>query len=488
MKPEGPVMNQSNIVQKMISSLMITLLILPISAQATNNTSTDSQFEYTCKPLINLHQKFKETGCSAESKDSTCKGYADQIKELGGENMLGECMQADIAITAKDREENKRTIYGIAAGTCTTLAITSWLSVGTAEVVCGSASVVAGGLGISQDILGKKEVKAAREEYDQTCQQLKPDLKHKFHYGWKGTGAGVAGVGSATTAILNKGASNLGCIVCAATMGAMAVVSWGSYSNLKKMEIKSVDSATTLKEATKDQVNSFGTGSSMASNDSKKSVKPSSGGSPDAPASSNCLAAGNSSSQIEQCLVNQIPEAAAIIGNKDMMDQIKKTYKGKGLGDLVKAAKGKENLNEFLASSMGVSGQTMDKMMAMNEKFAKNSGIQAKIESSYAMGGFSGAGAASAPKADGGMGLGGGSAAVTSNLNDATLGEEPLAKEEDPTEALFRQLDLMTPSQVYENKNISLFVRAAHRYRKNADKLERLNSALEVRTPASVKK
>jgi hypothetical protein len=132
----------------------------------------------------------------------------------------------------------------------------------------------------------------------------------------------------------------------------------------------------------------------------------------------------------------------------------------------------------------------MDKLMGMNEKFGKDAGLKDKIDQSYAMHGFGSSlgGGASASKSE--SGYGNSSSAVTSNLTDAAFGANESTEElnVDPTEALYRQLDLMTPEQVHANTKISLFVRAAHRYRKNADKLERLNSALEVRTPASVKK
>ena len=509
----------SKILNQAISLLMIVQLVSATTASAGMLGEDDMlkpDFDGRCKNLILLDKKFKEASCASSPSAANCKSLKDQMANLGGENTLGFCQQTDVALKASGKEKIKFWTYTTTAATCGALAWFSVFTVGTSELVCSGASIAAGITGIAMDIKASKEMKKAASEYENSCKDLRTDFK----YVGKGIGAGSAGLAGATTGIWHAAAGGkelfkatatdaakktagasakaalekFGCVVCAASFAIMAGISKASQVKIEKVGRTSVDQANLMSASFDDQKNGMSPTFSANYKDNKGTGDQTGGGgsSNTGNGDDDCLASNNSGSQVEQCIAKQVPEVAAIINDKALMNQIKSNFKGKGLGDLLKEGKDKPNFNEHLANAMGVSPKSMDKLMGMNEKFGKDAGLKDKIDQSYAMHGFGSSlgGGAGASKSESGYGNGNASA-VTSNLSDAAFGATEMNGEEpnvDPAEALYRQLDLMTPEQVHANTKISLFVRIAHRYRKNVEKVEKLNSALEVRTPASVKK
>ncbi len=66
--------------------------------------------------------------------------------------------------------------------------------------------------------------------------------------------------------------------------------------------------------------------------------------------------------------------------------------------------------------------------------------------------------------------------------------EQSATEPSSPTEEAYRRLDLMAADTIQTNKDISLFLRVAYRYRKHVEKSELGKSEKEERVPSSVKK
>ena len=138
------------------------------------------------------------------------------------------------------------------------------------------------------------------------------------------------------------------------------------------------------------------------------------------------------------------------------LDQYLNNYKGQSKEDAINAA----------AGAMGISPSDASSMMANADKVIQDSGLADK----YMPMSYSSSGPKTAAAAD--TDFSKMMADMMKNLNpeDAKNGEK-----KDPSELVFRQMDLLSPEKLAQNKDISLFIRVGYRYRKNLTNVEQLN-------------
>ena len=464
-------------IQNTISQLMILLLLTPAGAYAAD-------FDMTCEKPLRLAEQVKAKGCKSNPTSSDCVSINKNLKGMGGDQILAYCMQADLARKTRNWERAKTVLYGAASATCFAIALNIW-GMGTQEAACTFINYGAAGAGAGLDLTGKGVVRSKSKEYAEQCDQI-----GKTNWGqWKNLAitATAAAPLVATQAIkaLNTSPKG-GCIICGTSMAIVAGISGDSWDSAAKSMNASILDAESVKTALDESVTEIGGGSNSIKKNDTSVVQ----SSPTTPMQNNdsedCSSPDVKGDHYMSCISKQVPEIAAITGNPAAMKAFSKALKGKNLGDFIKGFDGKEDVKDYVAKGMGMSPELFKGLSNMSEPFAKKIGLSIQPQSGSS--GFAKVGGASA----GGKGdyeYGSKAAAgVASNLNDASLGAEKEVTALDPADALFRQLDLLSPDQIESNPKISLFVRAAYRYRKNINNVEKLNSAIEERVPATNKR
>lgn len=403
----------------------------------------------------------------ADEIDTVCKqalADAEAKKSTEGDQHMAFCVQADLARQAKNVETVKSVIFLAGAVVCTTMAIlenaypAALVTGPVAKATCMATSIGGTAAGLAADIIGGVIMNNSREKYgqakDQVCNisqftpivmQLAPLLNT--------TGGG-------------GGEGDSGCIMCAVMMGLTGATSVVSAVSSKNSEDALVDSAKNVKDASKVSVTSLRT--SQVNANQQHANNPTS-----APTNntSSDPCANQSGNAWLSCFGNNhnSPEIMALSNSPEFLNQMQKSLKGKSLGDFVKGYDGKSDLASYVAGGLGVSPALVAGVMKNNEKMAKDTNYMDKYSPiTYARGG--------AKPSVGGGGL------DFSKLMAGMMGKlDPKGKDEkkDPSELVFRQLELLPADKIYANKDISLFARIAFRYRKNTPNVEQLNWARE---------
>jgi hypothetical protein len=170
------------------------------------------------------------------------------------------------------------------------------------------------------------------------------------------------------------------------------------------------------------------------------------------------------------CMAQLSPELAAITSNSEFMGTLQNALGDKSLGDFVKSFDGETatDVANHIAGGLGMNPTTVAGMLKNNDQLAKDLKMMETYEPlAYTRTG----GSASAS---------GGETPDFAKLMQGVLKQlnpDMDAKRDEAAELVFRQLDLLPPEKVEQNKEISLFARIGYRYRKNANNLEQLNWA-----------
>jgi hypothetical protein len=163
------------------------------------------------------------------------------------------------------------------------------------------------------------------------------------------------------------------------------------------------------------------------------------------------------------------PISSALMNNPGFLDNMQKIL-GKNLGDFAKGYKGdgsSGSIAGYAASGLGLPSSIGSAIGNALEKAAQIAG-GSKADTSG--GGYKSASRESGAKSD------------DLDFNKMMEGllkqvspEEAGKKNQDPSEIVFRKLDLLPADKIEASKDISLFARIGFRYRKKASSVEALN-------------
>ena len=169
------------------------------------------------------------------------------------------------------------------------------------------------------------------------------------------------------------------------------------------------------------------------------------------------------------CLGTKSPEIAAMTANQPFADQMSKALGGQNLGDYANGFQGStpQDAQNYAANALGVDPATVADLMNGTKQALAESGIFDKYKPVSYASNTSAGGKVSDSDPDFAKMM----ADMMKKLNpDATKDEK-----KDPSELVFRQLDLLPAEKIVQNKDISLFARVGFRYRKNLSNVEQLN-------------
>ncbi len=293
-------------------------------------------------------------------------------------------------------------------------------------------------------------------------------------------GAGKSSKSAAKSASKGSNENESNCLFPAVLMSAQTALSTYAWSTIDKAVKDNVFSAIDNEKNTLALGSNNLTGSSINNTDP---VVPKKEG-PGTPKSSTCDQ--QPGDAMLTCVNDKYPspEMSAITNNPAFLANAQKAL-GKSLGDFAKGFSGDaKDAANYVAGGMGLppgAAASLSDAMKAGDKVAKDNGVEGKYTPmTYAS---SGGKAAAGGDPDFGKLMGD----MLKTLNP----DDPNAKGKDPSELVFRQLDLLPPDKIAENKNISLFARIGYRYRKKTGDVEQLNWALEQnqqsvsRAPAS---
>ncbi len=276
------------------------------------------------------------------------------------------------------------------------------------------------------------------------------------------------------------------CFKIAAALGVYGGVIWNSKKGLEAEARNNVKTAATIKleQAGTTRV-------SVASVlDNKSTAK-----SPSSPGSTgSILDPCAKSKDYLNCAAKQSPEIAAITNNRGFMKTLQDELGGKTIGEHLRNNKGGSE-REFAQSLAGALGASPTAIASLIQENTKNAAKAAEFVSAEGtvpqLASYGGSAGLNMPRL-GGRGVHAEpdfGKLLNGLLPDMNSNQEQSATEpSSPTEEAYRRLDLMAADTIQTNKDISLFVRVAYRYRKHVEKSELGNSEKDERVPSSVKK
>lgn len=456
-------------------ALVLSLVFNPFYAPHAF-AKKDDEYNKVCGPI------------TSATPSATTSGSA------GGDQAKAECAKAKMSMKASKIETTKLIIFGSAAAICTVNAVLENLpwSAAAAKAICTylslgvSASTMfmdSEGVSKNKDIVGGFAASAS-----QVVSAAGAIVSMGGLFGGSGGLAGMFGGGkaaasTATTAATEatekaaeESAKKTACITSAITLGVQAAISGVATAGAGKTFNTSLRNARNISEpaaTSNTQLNLAGGGNP---NGVKTNAKPGSGG--DAVSSDSCDS--KSGTSYLSCLGTMDPDLAAISNNPEFLGTMEKALGGKSLGDFAKNYKGEsqQDAANYIGAGLGLNGGAVAKLMDNQEKMARSTGAMDKYEAmKYARaGGSSSAHGGDVP--DFGKMMEG----MLKQLNPGADG-----KKENAAELVFRQLDLLPPEKIEQNKEISLFARIGYRYRKNASNVEQLNWSKEENQESSRK-
>lgn len=433
-------MKMKNTVMKILSVMMVIMLVYPPSVHA-------NEFDEVCGPVLER---------MSGKKDAS-----------GGDQLLATCEQADLARQAKNWETAKSVIYGLGAAVCTAAIWMEYIPYTkvAAQAICTPTAIAAPAAGIAVDIAGKITMNSAREKYamakEQVCSvsTFTPLIMSAAPY------AISAVSGTASTA--STASAKTSCVMCAITLGLITALSISQAVSSNNAKNDLVDTSKKLKDAAEVSVKNFAAVQMNTQATLNTNTKPRTTTTTAGPSKDSC--ANESGNKYLSCVGQNVPEIAALTNSPEFMGTMDSVLKGKNLGDFVKGYKGDSpaDLSKYIADNTGLNPALTAKAIDNSMKIGKESGFMDKYTPmTYNRGG-------GAPKKVGGPELDF-SKMMAGLLGKLNPGEET-GKKEDPSERVFRQLDLLPADKIEANKDISLFVRVAFRYRKNNTNVEQLN-------------
>jgi len=438
------------------SCLSLVLIFSLLYSPLARATDASNDFHQTCDQSLQ----------DVQNKTST-----------QGDQKMAYCETADLARQAKNVETVKAVIYLIGAVICgvefameLTADATVVGSVGTAgfEQVCKITAIAGNAAGLVADIAGKAIINDSKEKYgqakDQVCSAttFTPLIMSAIPL--------LSSSAPVVKATADKAASKAksGCILCILMMGITGGMSVQQANASKDAQKAAVESAKGVKAAAKDTVgNMVATNVPLNGQEGIHSPSAPNNGSPTTSPAASDSCNSQSGNQYLSCIGTKAPEVAALTNSPEFLNQMQKSLHGKNLGDFVKGYKGESNqdLANYVAAGLEVSPAYVSKALENSQKIANDT------QDKYQPSGYTRAGG-SAPKS-------GGEDLDFSKMMAGLMGKmNPDAKDKkagDPSDLVFRQLELLPADKIQANKDISLFARIAFRYRKNADNVDQLN-------------
>jgi hypothetical protein len=259
------------------------------------------------------------------------------------------------------------------------------------------------------------------------------------------------------------------CFKIAAGLGVWGGITWNSKKGLESEARNNVKTAAKIKieQGGANRVSVASVQDNKAT--SKKPSSPGTSGSTSDPCSK--------SKDYLNCAVKQSPEIAAITNHPGFMQTMRDELGGKNLGELLRNSKAGSvsELSQSVGSAIGANPSALAAAITENTKNAPkaaeflNGGMGSMQFASYGSGS-----ALSMPRLGG---RGGADTDFSKLLNGLMPGMNDGKGEGDgePTAAadeVYRRMDLMPADTIQSNKDISLFLRVAYRYRKKSDALD----------------
>lgn len=460
--------------------MIFSMVYSPIgihSAHAKDKESNKEEFESVCNgedgPLSRLEEKNKNN-CNTTPDSKACIELQAKIDKAGGDMQLSYCLQASQAKKAKNTELAKSIIFGVATAICTLGAVLeNWPLTASAKAVCMGASIGASALGIGADITGKIYMRREQEKYGQT----KDALCSVSTFSPAITALAPMLTSAGSSAPKGGGEDNSGCLACAIMQGLMMGMSITMSVSSMNAQKELVKNAKEVKNASNNSVTNLSPSTISLKQDTIVKPKSTSTGGGISNSSDSC--ANVSGNQYLSCLGQTDPEMAAISNSSEFIGALNTALRGKNIGDFVKNYDGESDLAAYIANGMGVSPSFMSGVIKNSEKMTKETGLMDK----YAPMKYSRAG--STPKVSNDLDF----SKIMSGMMGKMGGGGDEKGNTDPSELVFRQLELLPADKIQANKDISLFARIAFRYRKNSSNVEQLNwSRPENQSAPSVQK
>jgi len=262
------------------------------------------------------------------------------------------------------------------------------------------------------------------------------------------------------------------CTKSALSMAILSAQSLMQVSGSKKALEDAVSRATQIKDTSENSITQVGAqqlsttqagGQHTANNTSN--TKP---GTSPTPSATGCSA--QSGSAYLSCIGKTAPEVSAITNSADFMNSMSDTLHGKNLGDFAKGYNGSSSsdMANYVASGMGVSPSVVSAVMKGGQDMSKAFGGEKYTPMTYKSSG-------SAPRLSSGGDDLDFSKMMSGLMGKMGPGDGSESKVKDPSELVFRQMELLPADKIQANKDISLFARIAFRYRKNTANVDQLN-------------
>lgn len=406
--------------------------------------------------------------------DKICKDVDSVDPSLGTDEKnlsvaKDECANSTSAIEVAKLSRTKAWIYGVLSTTCFTLAATSWMSAGTSEKICNVASA---GIAAQTMLLNSK----AKEKISARVKALQSTSDWDKAIGalgglqalWAGKEIGkkvteelVKKFPKTMSKKAVKGfAKHAGCIVSGILGAAEMGLAFADRHAANKSQEVFLDAAS-------DKLTAFYSGNSI------KKYVPGKGAGTTRPNNPVNSAAGNTPEGSDPCsgqggnsylsCVNQKnpdPQVSAILASPELLDVTEKML-GKPLGDALKEFHSGKlgDVEQALSSSLGLGAEGPGLFASLakeGEKIAKELGLEGRG------GAYLSQSRKKTEHKDEDLDF----SKMMGNLLGQLNPDQKTRPQEDPSEAVFRKLDLLPAEKIEANKDISLFARIGYRYRK----------------------
>jgi hypothetical protein len=255
------------------------------------------------------------------------------------------------------------------------------------------------------------------------------------------------------------------CYINSLGVGMMAGTSAREMLGAEGQFKSNVDNAGSIKEDSKLSTTNF-TNSNLTQNNNSNNAANSPNYAHEL-ASEGCISADS-----VDCLSKNDAVAAAITSSPELMDSITKTMGGKSIGSLISGFKGSSpsDVSNYLAKNSTLDSKVSLAALDSSDKIAKKNNFNGKFASGSA---YASNNRKVASKSDDDFDI---NKMMSGLMGKMGAGNEQKGSKPGDNDYVFKQLELMTPTQIQENKGISLFTRVAYRYRKKNADLEQMNS------------
>ena len=284
--------------------------------------------------------------------------------------------------------------------------------------------------------------------------------------------ATAASAAAAAAAVVAASTKSRGCILSALGMGYLAYQSKTQADGSKNAEGASLDVAVQLKDGSDNGVTNLDKQQYIVQSNNQPGTT-TGGGNPGAPtptpSATGC--AKQSGNQYLSCMRNVSPEFSAITNSSEFMGHMNESMHGQNFGDFIKGYKGgsDSDLANYVANGLGMNPAFVSGVVKSADKAAKDNGF---ADGKYTPMTYKSSGGA-APKLGASEDLD--FSKMMAGLSGKMGGDGADTKIKDPSELVFRQMELLPTEKIQTSREISLFARIAFRYRKNTGNVDQLN-------------